>query len=643
MQNPLSDILAKRTLSLAIAAVVMTQSGALLADEEKITVTGQSLTADSVIDQESLENYQAADLEDIFKNDPNVNVGGGFSTAQKIYVRGIEDTNLNVTIDGATQAGYLFHHQGRISVEPELLKQVEVQAGAGLATDGPGALGGAIRFITKDPEDLLRDGEQFGGMAKLGYFSNTKGLKLNTSLFGRLSDDVSVLASVTRQDSNEIKDGDGNKQKNTSSKIDSGLFKVVGHLSDDQTIRLSHDIRNDDGTRNLRPHFVEAGWNQANKQKSRRETTNFQYNLNPDNNALNLQGNLYYTKSYMTQKSDTKDNGAGVKSLGFDLKNTHIIDTHSLTYGLNFRKDTGYYINRPADSTKKDEKQDVIGIFVQDQLPLTDQLTLNTGVRYDRYTLKDNIGQKFKSDGISPNVNLNFALTDEIDIHGGYARAYRGVNIKEAYLLNYATNDANLKGQKADNLELGFDYSSGALSFGATAYVAKIKRVSTRVSGGVIQNTGDVKNKGVNLFMNYSWENTDLHLGFSHNRPELDGEPLDDGNMAIGTASGDTLTASVTHMLPEQNLELGWSLEAVKRLKKVPSDRKEKPGYAVNDVYVKWNPQGNEDLSVTLTVRNLFDRQYLSHASYGKSSSSGQIIGLAEAGRDVRLTVATRF
>ena len=643
MQNPLSDVLAKGALPLAISAIVMAQSGALHAGEKKMTVTGQSLTAESVIDQESLEKYQAADLEDIFKNNPDVSVGGGFSTAQKIYVRGIEDTNLNVSIDGATQAGYLFHHQGRIGVEPELLKRVEVRAGAGLATDGPGALGGAIRFTTKDPEDLLREGEQFGGLAKLGYSSNSKGLKLNTSLFGRLSDDVSVLASVTRQDSKEIVDGNGDKLNNTSSQIDSGLFKVVGHLSDDQTVRLSHDVRKDDGVRSLRPHFISAGWNRANKQKSRRETTNFQYNLNPDNDALNLQSNLYFTKSYMTQKSSKKNNGAGVKSLGFDLKNSHIIDAHRLTYGLNFRNDTAYYINRPADSAKKDEKQDVLGLFVQDQLPLTDRLTLNTGVRYDHYTLKDNIGQKFKSNGISPNLNLNYALTDAIDIHGGYARAYRGVNMKEAYLLNYATNDANLKGQKADNLELGFDYSMGSLKFGGTAYVAKIRHVATRVKGGIVKNTGDVKNKGVNLFMDYGWENTTLHLGYSHNRPEMNGEPLDDGNMSIGTAVGDTLTASLTHMLPEHNLELGWSMKAVKRLTRLPADRAEKPGYAVNDVFAKWHPQGNEDLSVIMTVKNLLNRQYLSHGSYGVSTSSGNTLGLPEAGRDVRLTLATRF
>ncbi|WP_051221580.1 TonB-dependent receptor domain-containing protein [Neptunomonas japonica] len=633
----------KNTMSLAVAAIVFAQSATVLAEDNKLTITGQSSAVDSIINQDSLDNFQAADLEDVFQHNPDVSVGGGFSTGQKIYVRGIEDTNLNISIDGAQQAGYLFHHQGRVSIEPELLKQVEVQAGAGLATDGPGALGGAIRFITKDPEDLLRKGEKFGGLVKLGYFDNSNGVKLHSSLFGRLSDDISILASLTQQDAGNTVDGEGNEQGNTKSKINSGLIKVVGQLSEDETLRFSYDFRYDDGTRNVRPHFITAGWNQANKQESHRDTANLQYNLNPAGDKVDLQANLYYTKAYISQKpSGSTRDGAGVKSIGFDLRNTQQIDNHSLTYGTDFRRDTGYYINSSTPGFQ-DEVLNVAGLYAQDQIALTEKLTLNTGLRYDYYDIDDNTGQTFKTKGLSPNIGLNYAVNQALDIHGGYARALRGVNVKEAYLLNFATNDPNRKAEKADNFELGFDYSKNRISFGATAYVSHINNAVTRVSRSVYGNEGDVENKGVTAYVGYNWDNTDLHLGYSYNRPEIDGKPLDDGDMAIGTAVGDTLTASVTHMLPEKNLEFGWSSQVVQRLTDVPSGRSEKAGYAVHDAYAKWYPQGNEDLAVTLTVKNMFDKQYLSHASYGVSTSSGQVIGLPEAGRDIRLTLAARF
>ncbi len=634
----------KLPLSLAITSVLALQSAYTLANEDTLTVIGHAVNADQVIDQEVMENYQATDLEDVFKHNPDVRVGGGFSTAQKIYVRGIEDTNLNVSIDGAQQAGYLFHHQGRVSVEPELLKRVEVQAGAGLATDGPGALGGAIRFVTKDPEDLLKANEKAGALVKLGYFDNTEGVKAHTSVFGRLSDDVSALVSLTRQDTDNIHDGDGNEQTNTASEQDSGLIKIVGKLSDDQTLRLSHDFRYDDGNRNVRPHFVSAGWNQANKQESHRDTTNLKYNLNPDRDDIDLQANLYYTKSYLTQHpADSEKDGAGVKSIGFDVRNTHKIANHTLTYGTDYRRDTGYYINPGDDGPSDDEVLHVAGLYLQDSIQLTSQLVLNAGVRYDHYDMDDNIGQTFKDDGLSPNLGLNYSVNDSLEVYGGYAAALRGVNVKEAYLLNFATNDPNREAEEADNFELGFNYNQGGLTTGATAYISHIDNAVTRTSRSVVGNEGDVKNKGFTAYLDYQWDNTEMNLAYSHNRPEIDGKPLDDGDMAIGTATGDTLNIALKHTLSDYNLELGGSAELVQRLTDVAEGRSEKPAYEVVDVYAKWFPTGNEDWSVTLTVKNLMDEQYLDHASYGRSTDSGEIIGLAEAGRDIRLGLAARF
>lgn len=641
MASSVLSTLPKQALSLAIAAIVSQSAFAEKALDDVVVTAGES-SADTVIELETLEKMQATDLEDIFKQTPEVNVGGGFSTAQKIYVRGIEDTNLNVTVDGATQAGYIFHHQGRVAIEPELLKQVEVHAGAGLATDGPGALGGAIRFITKDPEELLNDGEDFSGAAKVGYFSNTDGLKLNATLAGRASDNLSAMVSLTRQDSENIEDGNGNEQDNTASEIDSGLVKVVGKIDADQIVRLSYDLRNDDGTRNVRPHFGAFEWNPENKQESHRETTNVQYNLNPDNDAVNLQANVYYTRAFITQNPDDgRKDGAGVKSYGLDLRNTQQLGKQQLTYGLDYRQDTGYYIN--PETPVDDEVLDVYSLYLQDRVALADDLTLDAGIRYDNYDLDEDNGQNHSSDGVSPNLGLTYQLTQELTVRGGYASALRGVVVKEAYLLGYAEYDSEVKEQKADNLELGIDYAQHGFSAGATAYQSKIKDALGR-NGRVISNVGDIKTKGFTLYAAQRWDATDLSVSYNYNRPELDGEPLDDGNLSLGTSTGDTLVASLSHVLPQYNLELGWSTEVVQRLTELPDDRQPKAGYNVHDVYAYWTPKGNDDLSLTLTVKNLFDRGYLSHGSYGVDTDDDvTVIGLNEPGRDIRLTLAAKF
>ncbi|MEM0941152.1 MAG: TonB-dependent receptor [Bacteroidota bacterium] len=49
------------------------------------------------------QRTQAIEIKDVFSDLPSVALGGGAPNAQRIYVRGIESSNLNVTIDGAQQ------------------------------------------------------------------------------------------------------------------------------------------------------------------------------------------------------------------------------------------------------------------------------------------------------------------------------------------------------------------------------------------------------------------------------------------------------------------------------------------------------------------------------------------------------------
>ncbi len=83
-------------LSPAIAhAQDQTQGDAVVDDADAIVVVGR--LTDSMVDREHLDRIQANDLADIFRSTPSVSVGGSLGIAQKIYVRGLEDSQLNVT------------------------------------------------------------------------------------------------------------------------------------------------------------------------------------------------------------------------------------------------------------------------------------------------------------------------------------------------------------------------------------------------------------------------------------------------------------------------------------------------------------------------------------------------------------------
>lgn len=68
----------------------------------EIVVVGK--LTDPAIDREEIELTQANDLGDLFRRTPSVSVGAGI--AAKIYVRGIEDAQLNISIKSARDRAF---------------------------------------------------------------------------------------------------------------------------------------------------------------------------------------------------------------------------------------------------------------------------------------------------------------------------------------------------------------------------------------------------------------------------------------------------------------------------------------------------------------------------------------------------------
>lgn len=93
-----------------------------------VTVKARPVEDGDVISAKALADAQAKDAREALQSVPGISVGGGGNAiAQKVYVRGLEDTLLGITLDGAPQGGYLYHHQGRLLIDPGLLKSVQVQ------------------------------------------------------------------------------------------------------------------------------------------------------------------------------------------------------------------------------------------------------------------------------------------------------------------------------------------------------------------------------------------------------------------------------------------------------------------------------------------------------------------------------------
>lgn len=402
--QPINKTLA--ALPLAISVALFSHSG--FAQEtnnadneqniERISVVGAATNFE--VTTEDIAKIQANDLSDIFRLEPSVTVGGGgLGITQLVYIRGFEDTMLNVTVDGAPQTGTLFHHIGRLSIEPELLKSVEVQSGVGEATAGSGAIGGAIRFQTKDANDSLNKDQDFGGIVKVGAGSNDF-YKYSATGYGRLGDNWSVLASHVKIDSDSYEDGNGEEiayefidasgnpaRQTTETEQQLNFIKLSGELSHGQYLSLSHEMREEDGRFPSRPNFPISPRNPIYPIETERSTTVFNYGIN-QGNLLNLEVTLYDTEQSLLVLGDRSWHPyqGQIETQGGDIRNTMELGAHTFTFGVEYRdqRSSAGTLGQPLNA---EETGEVLGIYAQNHWDINDNLLLSFGLRYDDYSL----------------------------------------------------------------------------------------------------------------------------------------------------------------------------------------------------------------------------------------------------------------
>ncbi|WP_202845664.1 TonB-dependent receptor [Luteimonas saliphila] len=672
-------------ITLAMPAMASAQDMAAPASDpvalDQIVVVGAM--TDEVLDREDIELTQAGDLADLFRAIPSVQVGGGVGLAQKIYVRGLEDSLLNVTVDGAPQRGTLFHHVGRVSIEPELLETVDVQAGPGEATSGFGAIGGAIRFRTRNPVDLLQPGRDAGALLKAGWFSNA-GHKASATAFGRLSGDIGILASFVRVDRDDYEDGDGTTLRGTGADQRLGFVKIGGEFGDGHRIAASYEVRREEGDFGARPNWPVLEGEPLFPVEGERRTAVLNYGV-AVSDAFELEATGYRTESSIVQ--DRFDRwgryGADIETYGFDLRGRWRAGAHRITAGVE-RRDDSVSSQYLADAAtwqpwawdpaigRFEEQGRLLGVYVQDQWQVSEPLLLSFGARYDDYDLDlTTYGGGTGSDGLSLNAGGSYRLTPELTLNAGYAEAFRGKEIGDAFTLEQRpgrlTLSPTLRPEQVDNTEIGLAWARDGVSASAVVYRMTIDDVvldqlynGPPPQGGVYyENVGTFRSEGVELRAGIIRGAFSANAYYNRYDSRLDDRRIEGyEHIALGNSMGDNwnlmlgyrpddrfgLQLGVTHVQALEDVEV---LFRDVELGYLPDTQfVDKPGYTVVDLFARWQPLATDRFELFAGVYNLFDRAYRAHASvadYTAIPDYELVAGLNEPGRNVRLGATLRF
>jgi hemoglobin/transferrin/lactoferrin receptor protein len=644
----------RRQHRLSLLCMAMLGSASVLAEQElkgieRIQVEGKYITSDRVtLDKQDWQTFQASDINELFARTPSLSVGGAVGVAQKIYLNGLEDLLLNISLDGAIQSGTMFHHTGRLSVEPELLKRVEIQAGPSDATQGAGALGGSIEFVTIDGADMLADNQQFGGLVKTAYRDNGNVQRYNLTSAARLAENWSALASASFSDRGEFEDGQGTRWQGTEAEQRFGFVKLSGEIDDTQKLRISHERAKDEGLRSQRPNWQISGWNPAYPLQTERHTTTFNYQFDPLNDALNAQLSAYSSKTELRQDGRFGLYQGTIKNRGLDLRNISLLANHTLEYGIDWRdEDTRLMPLNVASPPVDTESARVLGLFIQDYWDLSADLRINLGVRFDDYQVDDMNNQRLESDGFSPNLGVSWQIAPAWRVFGGYSSALRGRLTTNSFVLDISENDPQLKAEEADHWQLGMQFSQGNWQAEATWFRTDIANAISDIAR-TYTNIGDVQSKGYNARAEYQAGDWQTGLAVNKADASLDGQPLnayDHG--AIGTSIGRTWTLFTQGFISD-TLMAGISSRFAEGLHDIPTSAGliQQPGYAVHDIYLQWFPQAIQGLKLNLTLSNLTDKFYRDQATvpdFGHIEGYEGLAGLPQPGRDIRLEASYVF
>ncbi|MBP5779078.1 MAG: TonB-dependent receptor [Campylobacter sp.] len=662
--------------NLALSACMVLVSVALANDSENsriheletITVTAQTNGSEARIDNDKINVRNASLIRDILRDVPGVSVGGTHPVHQKIFMRGISERGINVTIDGARQRGSLFHHSGELFVDTDILKSVDVGFNANSVVANSGSLAGSVAFKTVDAKDLLGD-ESFGGKIKGGYASNNKEWQESLTLYGKPLENIDILGYVNHRGYKQGKDGEGEKIGGDGDTLNY-MLKMGADFNDYSRLTLSGERLKIDGDFWRMPERSRGNNQTLTPTKVVRDTYTAIFNTNP-NDFVDLEANAYYTqREFQSEAQSASNRQPVVKTLGAKVINkTRIGDTNGLNqtfvYGGEYFQSQGF--NRLERIIPKDEAKS-LSIFLEDQIRYGG-LTVTPGIRFDNYkleTMGGGIGvierQKYSWNEFSPGLSADYSFDNGFGAYASWAKVFRGPEIYESrYVATAHANGDNenddLKPETGNDYEAGIRYKGQILdnqsvSFTAKYFYGDYDNLVTAVEHSATQtfkrvNVGSAAVKGFEISARYNIENLNLSASYSRSRTNYKNIPdtTSLGNSALAYSdSGDKYTFNAEYFIAPIDLLVGYNLIAFNKINTKNNRNVEfkKPGYAVSDIYLTWLPSKIDGFELNFGIYNIFDKAYWAH----DQRNGGQVGGTSsdwEPGRNIKASVSYKF
>jgi len=609
----------------------------------------------SVVEGEQIERQQPNTYGDLIRNLPSVELSGGPRTSGiQPNIRGLEGERVQIRIDGARQ-DFQNEHKGRVFIDPDVLKRVEVVRGPQSTLYGSGAIAGLLSFTTKDASDFLQPGQHWGFRVKAGYQSAPDMGMASLTGFARAGM-FDVVASGVYRNSSDLRQGGGTILPFSALDVMSGLIKVGATPAPDVKVSFSWLGHRDKGYSTTTPN---TGATNAPADRSNLQHTfaaNFSYS--PAKNPwFDFKGTLYHTRLDVHERrfSDSRVDGSFFRTTGLDLANSNNFAVNDwmgvrLSYGVD-----GYiqYVSGTRNSLPRAQYPNAhgsaFGFFAQSELKFFDIVTLTPGGRFDSFSRRPEsaaLGPNLEANRFSPRVSVNIDPVKWIGFYGLYAEAFRAPALNELYVSgthfpgNSFIPNPNLRPETARNREVGVNIKFDDLLTKSDRLRARLTYFNTNYHDFIDQvitatTTTNVNRSTANI-SGFEAELAYTGFGFfgSIAASRVRGDQTSPTNTPLSSIPGDklVLTAGYTH--EPTGLTFGGRAKFVADQFRVPTGTPATTGYSLFDLFVSWEPVSGPLAGVRMDfgIDNLTDRRYRDHLS-----------AVGDYGRNVKFTTAFQF
>jgi len=613
----------------------------------------------SIVNEEELDRFQPDGLGDILNSLPGVETSGGpRSSVQIPTIRGLTDDRVVVRIDGA-RANLRNGHKGGVFIDPEMLKSVEVYRGPASTMQGTGALGGAVTLQTLDAKDMLEGDDRIGARIKTGYASVDHKLTLNSTAYGRPTENSDVLVGITRKSGGSYENGSGEKEPYTDDDYINGLFKGGIDFSDTGRMHLTVQRYSDDHRLPAAPDGASLS-NIIDRETEQLTGVFGAEYFSPNNDLIDASGTVYGMRTNLDEKrlSDGRHDERKLETLGIEGSNTARFDFSgnelAMTLGGEVFEDTqeGRRDGEPTAGLFPDAQMLIAGVYLDNRLTLMEDLELTAGIRYDSFDQSAS-GQSDRSDdAVSPRFSVAYRVASWLQPYVSYAEAFNAPSLSQLYNDglhfrgggptpdNFFVPNPNLDAEKAKTWELGANFKTGQLLTSQDTLRAKVAIFRNEVTDYIEQSTDaaagtttssnlpEAKIKGFEAEVNYDTGVVFAGLGASI----LRGENSETGEN-LSNIQGDKLSLSGGYRLMDYGLELGGRTTMVAKQDRMPDDTADRGGYTRLDLFARWDASNYVDgLQVSAGIDNLLDQTY---------RTSDAII--YEPGRNFKISASMKF